>query len=483
MKKVNLFIIKSFIGPFIITFTIAMLFLIMQFFWKYVDDIMGKGVDLTVLFKLLFYLSADVIPLALPIAVLFSSIMTMGNLAESNELTAMKSSGMSLFKVMRPMLSLMIMLSVGAFYFSNYILPIANLKLRTIIYDLQQKPAEFLLTEGVFFTGIEGFTIKVDKKNSKSGELEGVLIYEEGGKIVRAEKGELLTSENKQFLLLKLVNGSMYEEAKLDFKKKASHPFRKSFFKESTVKFDMGGLDMQNSDEEMFKREYQMMNFVQLGVAIDSFRLEKDSMSTAFKDNFMTKNVVLNNEAFEPIVIDSLADQDIPIAKKTDVIVLLDKIGSSFMNEALSTAQGKLRAKKDYILMSKQMDTMRDSSFIDYVAEWHRKFTLAFSILVLFFVGAPLGAIIKKGGLGAPLIFATLFFLLYYILLISGENMIESRMISPFMGSWMASFVLVPIGLFLTYKAANDSALFDIDVYKKFFRKLFKLKNENPTAL
>lgn len=455
----------------------------MQFFWKYVDDIMGKGVDLTVLFKLLFYLSADVIPLALPIAVLFSSIMTMGNLAESNELTAMKSSGMSLFKVMRPMLSLMIVLSVSAFYFSNYILPIANLKLRTIIYDLQQKPAEFLLTEGVFFTGIEGFTIKVDKKNSKSGELEGVLIYEEGGKIVRAEKGELLTSENKQFLLLKLVNGSMYEEAKLDFKKKANHPFRKSFFKESTVKFDMGGLDMQNSDEEMFKREYQMMNFVQLGVAIDSFRLEKDSMSTAFKDNFMTKNVVLNNEALEPIVIDSLADQDIPIAKKTDVIILLDKMGSSFMNAALSTAQGKLRAKKDYILMSKQMDTMRDSSFIDYLAEWHRKFTLAFSILVLFFVGAPLGAIIKKGGLGAPLIFATLFFLLYYILLISGENMIESRMISPFMGSWMASFVLVPIGLFLTYKAANDSALFDIDIYKKFFRKLFKLKNENPTAL
>lgn len=455
----------------------------MQFFWKYVDDIMGKGVDLMILFKLLFYLSAEVIPLALPIAVLFSSIMTMGNLAESNELTAMKSSGMSLFKVMKPMLSLMIVLSLSAFYFSNYILPIANLKLRTIIYDLQQKQASFALTEGVFYTGIEGYSIKVDKKNSKTGELDGVLIYENGGKIIRAKKGELLTSENEQFLMLKLVDGSMYEEAKLDFKKQANYPFRKSFFKESIVKFDMSGFDMQNSDEELFKREYQMMNFVQLGIAIDSFKLEKDSMVNVFSKNLISENVVLNKEALKPIEKDSIVDQDIPIVKKTEIIFLIEKIGSSQMSKALSTAQGKLRVKKDYILMSKQMNGMRDNSYDDYVTEWHKKFTLSFSILVLFFVGAPLGAIIKKGGLGAPLIFATLFFLLYYILLISGENMIESQMLTPFYGSWMASFVLVPIGLFLTYKAANDSALFDIDIYKKFISKIFKAKNEDPTTV
>jgi len=460
-----------------------MLFLIMQFIWKYVDDIMGKGVDLTILFKLLFYLSADVIPLALPIAVLFSSIMTMGNLAESNELTAMKCSGMSLFKVMRPMLTLMIMLSISAFYFSNYILPIANLKLRTIIYDLQQKQADFLLTEGVFYNGIKGYSIKVDKKDSKSGGLEGILIYEGSGKIIRAEKGELLTSENKQFLMLKLVNGAMYEEAKLDFKKKASYPFRKSFFKESTVKFDMSGFDMQSSDEELFKSDYKMMNFVQLGVAIDSFQVEKDSLSHAFKNKFISENVILNREVFKPIVQDSIVHQDIPIVKKVKEVILIDEISSSDMNAAFSTAQGKIRSKKDYILMQEQINRMRESSFVDYVSEWHKKFTLSFSILVLFFIGAPLGAIIKKGGLGAPLIFATLFFLLYYILVISGENMIESRMLSPFTGSWMASFVLVPIGLFLTYKAANDSALFDIDIYKKFFRKIIHLKNENSTIV
>lgn len=440
----------------------------MQFFWKYVDDIMGKGVDLTVMFKLLFYLSADVIPLALPIAVLFSSIMTMGNLAESNELTSMKSSGMSLFKVMRPMLVAMVLLSIGTFYFSNYILPIANLKLRTIIYDLQEKKASFALTEGVFYNGIDGYSIKVDKKDQVTGELFGVLIYENKGKTIRAQKGELLTSENNQFLLLKLTNGAIYEEAKLDFSKKSNYPFRKSFFEESIVKFDMIGFDMQKSDEELFKREYQMMNHTQLKVAIDSFKLKNDSLNLTFNSGFLLSTVIFDKAKFSPIGIDSINDQDVVIPVKIEEIILLNEITPSQMKSDLAAAQGKLRSRKDYILMSKQMSDMRTNSLDEYKTEWHRKFTLSFAIIVLFFIGAPLGAIIKKGGLGAPLIFATLFFLLYYILSITGENMINSQMISPFYGMWMSSIVLVPIGLFLTFKAANDSALFDIDKYKIF---------------
>ena len=457
-----------------VTFTIAMLFLIMQFFWKYVDDIMGKGVEMSVLFKLLFYLSFDVIPLALPIAVLFSSIMTMGNLAESNELTAMKSSGMSLFKVMRPLLVIMFFLSLSTFYFSNYILPIANLKLRTIIYDLQEKKASFALTEGVFYNGIDGYSIKVDKKNPDTGELFGVLIYETKGKTIRAKKGELLTSENEQFLILKLSDGVMYEEAKLDFSKKSNYPFRKSYFKESIVKFDMTGFDMKKSDEELFKREYEMMNYAQLAVAIDSLERQQDSLKKVFHNSFLTQSVIFDKDALKPLPQDSSIDQSIKIPKKEKIIFSLDKIATGALNNALTQAQGKLRAKKDYILMDKQMSELRDSSYKDYVTEWHSKFTLSFAIIVLFFIGAPLGAIIKKGGLGAPLIFATLFFLLYYILTITGQNMIESNMISPLYGMWMSSLVLVPIGLFLTYKAANDSALFDIDVYKRFINKIKK---------
>jgi len=198
VKRLNIFIIKSFVGPFVITFFIAMFFLVMQFLWKYVDDLMGKGLELSIILELLFYVSATLIPLALPLAVLFSSIMTFGNIAEKNELTALKSTGLSLFRIMRPMLIFIIILSASAFYFSNYVLPIANLKWRTIIYNIQQKKPTFGITEGIFYDDIEGYSIKVEEKNDNTGELVDVLIYEVGkngqGKTIIAERGEMLKS-------------------------------------------------------------------------------------------------------------------------------------------------------------------------------------------------------------------------------------------------------------------------------------------------
>ena len=451
-----------------------MLFLIMQFLWKYVDDIMGKGVEMTVILKLLFYTSANIIPLALPIAVLFSSIMTMGNLAESSELTSMKASGMSLFKVMKPMFLFIVFISVSAFYFSNYVLPIANLKQRTLIYDLQSKKPAFSLQEGVFYNDIEGYSIKVDKKNAETGELNGVLIYQNSNhnnRIIKAKKGELVGSEDDRFLLLKLIDGTIYEDANLDFNPSAKKPYRKSFFKESMVKFDMSSFKLQKSDEDLFKREYEMMNFAQLGQAIDSFQVKIDSFSTAFKSNFLKETKIFDKTSLAPL--DSIMINNHELVK-IDTIIILDSIPNSQYRTALQVTQSKLRAKKDFIMMNKQIDEVRSKSIDEYKTEWHKKFTLSFAIIVLFFVGAPLGAIIKKGGLGAPLIFATLFFLLYYILTISGESMIESQMISPFWGMWSSSLILVPLGLFLTYKAANDSALFDSDTYKKFFTRFFK---------
>jgi len=452
-----------------------MLFLLMQFVWKYVDDIMGKGVDLIVIFKLLFYTSANIIPMALPIAVLFSSIMTMGNLAESNELTSMKSSGMSLFKVMNPMFGLILLLSAGAFYFSNYVLPVANLKQRTIIYDLQEKKPTFALSEGVFNV-LDKSSIKIDKKNKDTGELYGVLIYDPSGKIIRAKKGELLKSTNDQFLLLKLTSGAMYEESKMEFGKQSNYPFSKSFFDETIVKFDLSEFALKKSDEDLFKREYQMMNYSQLGYAIDSFRVEIDSLIDVFKSSFVKQTIIFDEEALNPIQIDSveLEKQNLETPQKISLVVSMDTLKVSEKKEALATTQNKIRAKKDFITMSIQMNNLRENSYEEYLTEWHRKFTLAFAIIVLFFVGAPLGAIIKKGGLGAPLIFATLFFLIYYMLSITGENMIESKKLSPLVGMWMSSIVLIPLGMFLTYKAANDSALFDFDAYKRIFKKIIR---------
>jgi len=453
-----------------------MLFLLMQFVWKYIDDIMGKGVDFSIILKLLFFTSANLIPLALPIAVLFSSIMTMGNLAESNELTSMKSSGMSLFKVMKPMLILITFLAVGTFFFSNYILPIANLKQRTLIYDLQSKDPTFAITEGVF-NRINDTSIKFDKKDGETGELIGLLIYEKNGKIVKAEKGELLKSEDELFLMLKLSNGSMYENGKLDFNSKAKYPYRKSFFKETIVKFNMSGFALQNSDEELLKREHQMMNYTQLAYAIDSFSISNDSINTAFQNSLVSQSIIYDTEAlaqFDFTASDDEKKNHLHLPKKINNIFNLDSLNSADLNAALSTTQNKIRAKKDYITMSRQLRGMREESLDKYKTEWHRKFSLSFALIVLFFIGAPLGAIIKKGGLGAPLIFAVLFFLMYYILSITGENMIESHAMTPVTGMWMSSLILVPIGLFLTYKAANDSALFDFEVYKRFFKRLVK---------
>ena len=479
MKRLTIFIIRSFTGPFLITFFIAMFFLVMQFFWKYVDDLMGKGLEVSILLELLFYVSATLIPLALPLAVLFSSIMTFGNLAEKNELTALKSSGLSLFRIMRPMLIFIVMLSASAFYFSNYILPVANLKWRTIIYNIQQKKPTFGITEGIFYTDIDGYAIKVEEKNDNTGELKDILIYETSsdglGKTIKAERGEMLKSENEDtastsnFLLLKLVNGSMYEELQASARNKADAPFQKSFFQEAIIKFDLSGFDMKEESEDLFKRDFEMMNFVQLGVALDSLDRLNDTLALEFQTNIERQILVINPD-FERK--DTVEIEDAESMVKLDTLIQVSDLKKMEHNSALLAAQAKIRATKDLIYTQTIIRNGRESSLRDYRAAWHKKFTLSFAILVLFFIGAPLGAIIRKGGLGAPLVFAVLFFLLYYILMISGENMVESDAITVWKGMWLSAFILTPIGIFLTYKAANDSALFDRDAYKKMFRRI-----------
>ena len=493
MKRLNFFIFRSFIGPFVVTFGIALFFLIMQFLWKYVDDLMGKGLQISVLLELLFYVSATLIPLALPLAVLFSSIMTFGNLAENNELTALKSSGMSLFKVMRPML---VIISIAAFFFSNYILPIANLKYRTIIFNIQEKKPTFALTEGIFYNDIEGYSIRADHKVDRTGELRGLLIYENvtvGGKIIRAKRGEMLKSENDRYLLLRLEEGAMYEEVGPDNFQKARFPYRKSFFKEAIMKFDMSDFNMPEEDEDLFKRDYDMMNFMQLDYAIDSLYVLQDSVVGQFTKNVEKSLTILNPNLYKKDSTkqrsDTLADlnNDRSKVKIIDTLIHLDSLHGSELQQAQTAAQTSIRNTKEGLIYPQTLYAdARQSNFVDYKASWHKKFTLSFAIIVLFFIGAPLGAIIKKGGLGAPLVFATLFFILYYILTISGENMVETEYISPLAGIWLSSIILTPLGIWLTYKAANDSALFDWDAYRRIFSNLSRKNHgsdEDSTTL
>ena len=448
-----------------------MVFLIMQFVWKYVDDIMGKDIDFLVILELLFLTSANIIPMALPIAILFSSIMTMGNLAESNELTAMKSAGVSLFNVMRPMVVFVVFLAVATFYFSNYILPIANLKQRALIYDLQQKKTTLYIPEGMFYNDIDGLSIKANSKEPETGALLDVLIYTGVPlKTIRAERGELIWSADNNYLFLKLSNGSLYEESKMQFDKQSQHEYNKTFFKESVVKFDASDFTLKKSDEDLYKRDYEMMSFIQLSATLDTIFMDIDSVKKTYQ-----KKVLDDISVFKTIdykYSDSTRASQIINPNLLDSVFSIHQLNDLEYSQALNLAQVSMRSRKDFANMAAIRADSQASSINDYKVEWHKKFTLAFAVIVLFFVGAPLGAIVKKGGLGLPLILATLLFLFYYIITITGENLIESEVLSPFTGMWLSAFFLVPIGIFLSVKASNESRIFDIDVYKKWFEKL-----------
>jgi lipopolysaccharide export system permease protein len=478
LKRIHRFIIRSFIGPFIVTFSIAMFFLIMQFLWKYVDDLMGKGLEISIILELLFYVSATLIPLALPLAILFSSIMTFGNLAEHNELTALKSAGQSLLKVMRPMLVFVIGISMFAFYFTNYIMPIANLKWHAIYWDILDTKPQFMLQEGIFYKEINGYHIKVDHKNDAEGTLEGILIYDFSGnadrRIIRAQEGVMLKSDNDDYLFLQLQNGVIYEKVNTQKFEKVRVDFQKSFFEEAIIKFNMAEFSLQQSDEELYKQDYEMMNFIQLDLALDSLDKLNDTLDYNFRKNLRNNLVVLNTDFLTlPNQLDSGTNL-INSGTAVDTIIYLDSIHASEFNASLASASDELRAIKDQLYHQTLLLEQRTSSLNEFKSAWHKKFTLSFAILVLFFIGAPLGAIIKKGGLGAPLVFATLFFIVYYMLTIAGENMVDSEVIEPWKGLWMSTFILTPLGFFLTYKAATDSALFDRDVYKRWFRRVFR---------
>lgn len=454
----------------------------MQFLWKYIDDLMGKGLELSIILEMLFYVSASLIPLALPIAILFSSIMTFGNLAENNELTALKSAGISLLRVMRPMLVFVFVLSISAFYFTNYILPIANLKWHSIYWDILDTKPEFMLREGIFYKEIEGIQIKVDKKDS-DGNLSGILMYDFTGdaqrRIIKAKEGRMLKSDNENYMFLQLKGGVIYEKVQPRKFEKMKVDFQKSFFSTAVIKFDMSDFNMKKTSEELYKEDSEMMNFIQLDFALDSLKKLNDTLDLQFRQNLKNNIVVLKSEQnqFQDTTLKTQDAEIIPV----DTLITVNSLRASEYNTALLDAQGEIRMTKEMLYHQKMLVQQREIKYDELKSSWHEKFTLSYAVILLFFIGGPLGAIIKKGGLGTPLVFATLFFILYYVLMISGKNMVESEVLSPFIGLWLSSFILTPLGIFLTFKAVNDSALFDRDAYKRglegFWKKLFRISN------
>lgn len=475
MKKIDKLVLKTFAGPFLLTFFIALFIIVMQFLWKYVDEMIGKGLEWNLVMELIFYASASFVPLALPLAVLLSSIMTFGNLGEHYELVALKASGISLFRFMQPVLISVVFISIGAFYFSNNIMPIANTKFGALLHDIRHQKPTLNIREGVFYTDIQGYSIRVDKKDPDNKTVYNIMIYDfTSGRgtenVLIAKKGEMLSSVDQRFLFLKLFDGYQYQELK---QKGAENKYEhnKTHFKQYEKVFDLSEFSLARSDESLWKNHYQMMNVAQLEKSIDTLNIEIEDR----KKNMLTN--VTTFFSFLKFNLDSvytIANKTLPLNAKNAINNNLNKIllGKE-KREEIGNALNSARNVKSYIGVASRDLDYRRKNLARHEVEWHRKFTLSIACLVLFFIGAPLGALIRKGGFGMPIFFSILFFVVFHVFSMSGERIAESRALSSFMGMWMAIFVLLPIGMYLTYKAMNDSPLLSMEWYYKTAAKFF----------
>ncbi|MFL5772088.1 MAG: LptF/LptG family permease, partial [Flavisolibacter sp.] len=454
--------VKAFIGPFIATFFITLIVLIMQFFWLWVDDFVGKGVSTGILLEFIWFQSAVLVPLALPLSVLLSSIMTFGNLGESYELVAIKSAGISLLRFMRPLLMVTILICGVAFLFSNYIIPVANLKSRTLLADIVNAKPSFDLKEGVFYDKIPNFSIKVGKKQNDS-VINNIIIYEQTNPLqdnfIIANNGVMRSSPNKRYLEFILRNGWRYEE-------RGNSPntqYIRLGFKEYKKQFDISSLGLnQRTDEKQNAGNARMLSMRQLTLAIDSIRKLNGRIGERVKSD------VLNSLSFINYLDSNWKSQKVNSNIKKFDEVIPDSIAADIRQKVISKLTN-VRISNE-IALTQYKDQQK--SLRQHQIEWHRKIALSAACLVLFLIGAPLGSIIRKGGLGSPLIFAIVFFMVFYFSSTTGEKFAKEGSLAPFTGMWLSTFVLLPIGLFLIYKARRDSQLFNKEVYFRIFRKL-----------
>ncbi|RYY48647.1 MAG: YjgP/YjgQ family permease, partial [Chitinophagaceae bacterium] len=446
--------------------------------WKYIDDLVGKGLDFITIGQFLWYASATLLTLAMPIAILISSIMTFGNLGESFELVAIKSSGISLLRFMRPLMWVAVVLCCITFLFANYVIPYASLKFATLYNEIFYKKPAFDLKEGVFFTYIDGYAIKVGKKDADGKTIRNVLIYEKGNPLqdnsIVAEKGIMQVSSDKRFLEFNLENGFRYQER--GNPADTSTEYIRLGFKEFKKLFDLSSLQSQKTNAEMFQGNQKMLSARQLSKNIDSLKRLDDSLQRTMTANLKaylhftsTKDSIWSKAAAEPLraKADSLFPDSLQMMLKERSIALATDMKN---NIQFAGTDAKDRAKN-----------------ISYhKLEWHRKYSFSLACLVLFFIGAPLGSIIRKGGLGMPLVVAIIFFLIFHLLNMFGEKFVKEGITNPFTGMWMAVMVLIPIGAFLTYKAMNDSQLFNKEFYNRMFKKikpLFSRKANTTSSL
>jgi lipopolysaccharide export system permease protein len=473
MKKLYWFILKSYLGPLVMTFFIAIFILLMQFLWKYIDDLVGKGLEWYIIAKLMFFASSTFVPYALPLAILLSSLMTFGNLGEHYELVAMKSAGISLNKIMRPLIIVSILISLLGFYFSNVILPTANLKFLSLLFDIREKKLAFNIKEGVFYNGIDGYVIRVGKKDPDGNTIREVMIYDHSKhlgnvSLTVAKWGKMELTPDKRFLIFRLYDGTNYEE-RTDLRNAGiTHPFQSTRFSEQSQQFDLSTFQLTRTDEKLFKNNYEMLNTNQLRKSIDSIRKEALEEQKNFRKSFIHNYYFLagTDTVKKPVKI-------VPASKPPGD--LLATFTPSDRNRIIESAKNAAFSVSGNLKGNAENYYQKEKSLHHYQIALHKKFTFSIACFLLFFIGAPLGAIIRKGGLGLPAVISTIFFVLFWILSITGEKYAVEGVLPAWQGLWIAPLVLLPIGVFLTHKATVDASLLDVDAWIKILTNLQSL--------
>lgn len=476
--------LQSFLPLFLMTFFICLFIVLMQFLWRYIDDLVGKGLEISVIAELFFYAALTMVPMALPLAILLASLMTFGNLGERFELTALKAAGISLLKAMRPLIVLMVFIAIGAFFFQNNVLPVAQTKMWTLLYSMRQKSPEVEIPEGVFYDQLPGFNIYVKTKNPETGSLYDVMIYDtsrgfDNARVLLADSGRMSMTEDQTHLFLTLHHGAQFENLREQQggAGAGNMPYRRESFdqKQIMVAFDA---NFNRMDESGMRNQYVGKNIKELQATIDSVGRRVDSIGDSYAQSIKEipylgidyyKREYRNGELVKvpqpPVVMETPIDLDSMINVNDGAFA------RNYFTQALTKAK---RARQDYEYKSFSMSDDR-KTIRRHGIELQKKFTLSFACIIFFFIGAPLGAIIRKGGLGTPLIISVLLFIVYYIIDNTGYKMAREGRMEVWEGMWLSSAVLLPLGVFFTYKAMNDSAVFNKDAYVNFFTRLFGL--------
>ena len=474
MKKLDLYILKRFLSLLAMTTLIVTFVLLMQFLWMRVEELVGKGLPFIILAEFFFYAAFTVIPLALPLAILLASLMTFGNLGENFELTAMKAAGISLFRIMRPLTVAVLLICMGSFIFANHALPTAQQRLWALYFSIQNASPELNIPVGEFYSGIDGITIYVRERDGR--EMRDLMIYDfsEGfnnATVMTAESGFVQLTADNRFLMLTLFNGEMFENLRQQDNNRnrnpAAIPYRRETFGKRQILLDFN-TELQRMEEDRLRDSHVSKNVAQLRHDADSVNAILN-IRLAHQGNEFISRSFFGRETFGAREFERPHDLDL---QNYCINSLYASLSPNAREMAATQALAQARSKRDHVQYQRIMVHDNIVYVRRHLMEMHRRFTMAFLCLVFFLIGAPLGAIIRKGGIGLPIVISVLFFVIYYMIDTGGARLVREGIWEVYQGMWLSSAVLFPIGIFLTYKATKDSNLFNADSYVAFFKKI-----------